>query len=59
MPEIKGTQEQPISTYRGSYSPAAAAQTWPQLGFRPRFWQPIFALLRGSFSRIYFVVTFP
>ncbi len=59
MREIKRTQQQPIPTYRGPHSPAAAAQTWPQLGFRSRFWQSVFAPLRGSFSRIYSVVTFP
>ncbi len=34
MRETKRTQQQPIPTYRGPYSTAAAAQTWPQLRFR-------------------------
>jgi hypothetical protein len=52
MREIKRTQQQPIPAYRGHYSPAAAAQTWPQFDFRPGFWHPVFALLRANFSRI-------
>ena len=44
---------------RRAYRPAVVAETWPQLGFGSRFYQPVFALLRGSFFRIYFVVTFP
>jgi len=58
MREIKRTQQQPIPTYRGSSLTRAAAQTWPQVDFGSRFWQPVFALLRGSFSRICSVLTF-
>src|SRR5438046_7173346 len=46
MREIKRTQQQPIPTYRGPYFPAAAAQTWPQLGFRSGF-------LASRFSRFW------
>ncbi len=50
MREIKRTQQQPIPTYRGPYFPAAAVQTWPQLGFRSgflasrfsHFWEGVF-----------------
>ena len=59
MREIKRTQQQPIPTYQGSYSTASAPQTWPQLRFHSQFWQSVFAFLRGSFPRIYSVVTLP
>jgi hypothetical protein len=37
MREIQRTRQQPIPTYSGPYSTAAAAPTWPPLGFDSRF----------------------
>ena len=34
MRETKRTEQQTMPTYRGPYSTAAAAQTWPQLSIR-------------------------
>jgi hypothetical protein len=51
MRETQRTQQQPIPTYRGPYSTAAAARTWPHLRFHSQFWQSVFAFLKGSFSQ--------
>ena len=51
MREIKRTQQQPIPTYRGSYSTAAAAQTWPQLDFGSQFLAAGFRIFERELSQ--------